>query len=183
MCVWFVAVLSEHHLTRLVCENERLRLACKNETVLTIYSAVFGHLLHGSPACPQEPGSRVDMGLKIEPKVSCHIYFNSIKDKTQNINFPSKNIIVSDANLQIIKLHLFQSVCPLRLWGKCPADAMAGQTVQSWLTPWPLGTPAFPAPGNTCVCPSHVVRDEPDACCWYGSLRNENRKAIFLFCV
>ncbi|CAG08363.1 unnamed protein product, partial [Tetraodon nigroviridis] len=53
----------EHHLTRLVCENERLRLACKNETVLTIYSAVFGHLLHGSPSCPQDPGSHVDMGL------------------------------------------------------------------------------------------------------------------------
>ncbi|XP_056898812.1 protein eva-1 homolog C isoform X2 [Takifugu flavidus] len=51
----------EHHRTRLVCENERLRLVCKNETVLTIYSAAFGHLLHGSPACPQEPGSHVDM--------------------------------------------------------------------------------------------------------------------------
>lgn len=75
-CVMFDSVLcacvcvgySEHHLTRLVCENERLRLACKNETVLTIYSAVFGHLLHGSPSCPQEPGSRVDMGLKWERK-------------------------------------------------------------------------------------------------------------------
>uniref|UniRef100_A0A8D0A684 Si:ch73-335m24.2 n=1 Tax=Sander lucioperca TaxID=283035 RepID=A0A8D0A684_SANLU len=39
----------EHHRTRLVCENERLRLMCKNETVLAIYSATFGHLLHGSP--------------------------------------------------------------------------------------------------------------------------------------
>lgn len=54
---------SEHHRIRLVCENERLRLACKNDTVLAIYSATFGHLLHGSPHCPQEPGSRVDMGL------------------------------------------------------------------------------------------------------------------------
>ncbi|XP_008274019.1 protein eva-1 homolog C [Stegastes partitus] len=51
----------EHHRTRLVCENERLRLMCKNETVLAIYSATFGHLLHGSPHCPQEPGSRADM--------------------------------------------------------------------------------------------------------------------------
>lgn len=59
-CVCF----SEHHRTRLVCENERLKLMCKNETVLTIYSATFGHLLHGSPYCPQEPGSHVDMGLK-----------------------------------------------------------------------------------------------------------------------
>ncbi|XP_060904453.1 protein eva-1 homolog C isoform X1 [Labrus mixtus] len=51
----------EHHSTRLVCENERLRLMCKNETVLAIYSATFGHLLHGSPHCPQEPGSHADM--------------------------------------------------------------------------------------------------------------------------
>nr|XP_019934565.1 PREDICTED: protein eva-1 homolog C-like isoform X1 [Paralichthys olivaceus] len=51
----------EHHRTRLVCENERLRLMCKNETVLAIYSASFGHLLHGSPYCPQEPGSHKDM--------------------------------------------------------------------------------------------------------------------------
>uniref|UniRef100_A0A3Q1CFI7 SUEL-type lectin domain-containing protein n=1 Tax=Amphiprion ocellaris TaxID=80972 RepID=A0A3Q1CFI7_AMPOC len=48
----------EHHRTRLVCENERMRLMCKNETVLAIYSATFGHLLHGSPYCPQEPGSQ-----------------------------------------------------------------------------------------------------------------------------
>uniref|UniRef100_A0A3P8S7Q1 Si:ch73-335m24.2 n=1 Tax=Amphiprion percula TaxID=161767 RepID=A0A3P8S7Q1_AMPPE len=52
-----------HHRTRLVCENERMRLMCKNETVLAIYSATFGHLLHGSPYCPQEPGSHVDMCL------------------------------------------------------------------------------------------------------------------------
>ncbi|XP_035525340.1 protein eva-1 homolog C isoform X2 [Morone saxatilis] len=51
----------EHHRTRLVCENERLKLVCKNETVLAIYSATFGHLLHGSPYCPQEPGSHTDM--------------------------------------------------------------------------------------------------------------------------
>lgn len=48
---------------RLVCENERLRLMCKNDTVLAIYSATFGHLLHGSPYCPQEPGSHTNMGL------------------------------------------------------------------------------------------------------------------------
>uniref|UniRef100_A0A3B4FUT2 Protein eva-1 homolog C-like n=1 Tax=Pundamilia nyererei TaxID=303518 RepID=A0A3B4FUT2_9CICH len=52
-----------HHRTRLVCENERLRLMCKNETVIAIYSASFGHLLHGSPHCPQEPGSKADMCL------------------------------------------------------------------------------------------------------------------------
>ncbi|XP_028272486.1 protein eva-1 homolog C isoform X2 [Parambassis ranga] len=51
----------EHHRTRLVCENERLRLMCKNQTVLAIYSATFGHLLHGSPYCPQEPASHTDM--------------------------------------------------------------------------------------------------------------------------
>lgn len=59
-----IVCFSEHHRTRLVCENERLRLMCKNKTVLAIYSASFGHLLHGSPYCPQEPGSRIDMGLK-----------------------------------------------------------------------------------------------------------------------
>ncbi|XP_029972778.1 protein eva-1 homolog C isoform X2 [Salarias fasciatus] len=51
----------EHHRTRLVCENERLRLMCKNETVLAIYSATFGHLLHGSPHCPQDLGPQTDM--------------------------------------------------------------------------------------------------------------------------
>ncbi|XP_071314366.1 protein eva-1 homolog C isoform X4 [Trachinotus anak] len=51
----------EHHRTRLVCENERLRLTCKNDTVLAIYSATFGHLLHGSPHCPLEPASQTDM--------------------------------------------------------------------------------------------------------------------------
>ncbi|TNM98857.1 hypothetical protein fugu_013421 [Takifugu bimaculatus] len=56
----------EHHRTRLVCENERLRLVCKNETVLTIYSAAFGHLLHGSPACPQEPWVTRGHGSEIE---------------------------------------------------------------------------------------------------------------------
>ncbi|XP_072289275.1 protein eva-1 homolog C [Eucyclogobius newberryi] len=51
----------QHHRTKLVCENERLRLLCKNSTVLAIYSATFGHLRHGSPNCPQEPGSHTDM--------------------------------------------------------------------------------------------------------------------------
>ncbi|XP_071772273.1 protein eva-1 homolog C [Centroberyx gerrardi] len=51
----------EHHRTRLVCENERLRLMCKNDTVLAIYSATFGHLLHGSPNCPQETVRHTDM--------------------------------------------------------------------------------------------------------------------------
>uniref|UniRef100_A0A1A7Z1C4 SUEL-type lectin domain-containing protein n=3 Tax=Iconisemion striatum TaxID=60296 RepID=A0A1A7Z1C4_9TELE len=51
----------EYHHTRLVCENERLRLACRNETVLAIYSATFGHLLHGSPHCPEEPRFQNDM--------------------------------------------------------------------------------------------------------------------------
>ena len=72
VCVFMCPVcFSEHHRTRLVCENERLRLMCKNETVLAIYSASFGHLLHGSPYCPQEPGSHVDMGLK--QNIYCHI--------------------------------------------------------------------------------------------------------------
>ncbi|XP_062333126.1 protein eva-1 homolog C isoform X1 [Osmerus eperlanus] len=51
----------EHHRNRLVCENERLRLACKNDTVLAIYSATFGHLLHGSPNCPQTTAAQTDM--------------------------------------------------------------------------------------------------------------------------
>ncbi|KAM9795129.1 protein eva-1 homolog C [Neosynchiropus ocellatus] len=51
----------EQHHTRLVCENERLRLTCKNDTVLAIYSATFGHLLHGSPLCPLGTGQQVDM--------------------------------------------------------------------------------------------------------------------------
>ncbi|XP_010863545.2 protein eva-1 homolog C isoform X2 [Esox lucius] len=51
----------EHHRTRLVCENERLRLTCKNDTVLAIYSATFGHLLHGSPNCPQQTAPQPDM--------------------------------------------------------------------------------------------------------------------------
>uniref|UniRef100_A0A672GM77 Si:ch73-335m24.2 n=1 Tax=Salarias fasciatus TaxID=181472 RepID=A0A672GM77_SALFA len=49
------------HNAQLVCENERLRLMCKNETVLAIYSATFGHLLHGSPHCPQDLGPQTDM--------------------------------------------------------------------------------------------------------------------------
>lgn len=65
-----VICFSEHHRTRLVCENERLKLMCKNETVLAIYSATFGHLLHGSPYCPQEPGPQTDMGLKQGASVS-----------------------------------------------------------------------------------------------------------------
>lgn len=83
---------------------------------------------------------------------------------------------------KIMNWHLFQSACPLRLWGKCPADVMAGHTARSWLTRWPLETPASLAPGNTCGCPTHVVRDdEPDACCWYGSLRQETKSAHFVF--
>nr|XP_061792581.1 protein eva-1 homolog C [Nerophis lumbriciformis] len=49
-----------HHRTRQVCENERLRLACKNDTVLAIYSATFGYLLHGSVLCPLGGGSPLD---------------------------------------------------------------------------------------------------------------------------
>nr|XP_055034312.1 protein eva-1 homolog C isoform X2 [Misgurnus anguillicaudatus] len=45
----------EHHRSRTVCENERLKLACKNNTVLAIYSATFGHLEHeNNLECPQE---------------------------------------------------------------------------------------------------------------------------------
>lgn len=73
-CFFVCVCVLEHHRTRLVCENERLKLVCKNETVLTIYSATFGHLLHGSPYCPQEPGSHVDMGVEQDPidqNISC----------------------------------------------------------------------------------------------------------------
>ncbi|KAI1902570.1 hypothetical protein AGOR_G00017240 [Albula goreensis] len=51
----------EHHRSKLVCENERLRLACKNGTVLAIYSATFGHLLHGIIDCPEENTTAPDM--------------------------------------------------------------------------------------------------------------------------
>ncbi|KPP56857.1 hypothetical protein Z043_125484 [Scleropages formosus] len=51
----------ENHRSKLVCENERLRLACRNDTVLAIYSATFGHQLHGSPRCPQEPTGAPDI--------------------------------------------------------------------------------------------------------------------------
>ncbi|XP_036381306.1 protein eva-1 homolog C-like isoform X2 [Megalops cyprinoides] len=51
----------EHHRSKLVCENEKLRLTCKNDTVLAIYSATFGHLLHGSPDCPQENTTAPDI--------------------------------------------------------------------------------------------------------------------------
>ncbi|XP_076148886.1 protein eva-1 homolog C [Alosa pseudoharengus] len=51
----------EHHRTKMVCENERLRLACKNDTVLAIYSATFGHQLHWNHDCPQENDVKADM--------------------------------------------------------------------------------------------------------------------------
>ncbi|XP_041930099.1 protein eva-1 homolog C isoform X2 [Alosa sapidissima] len=51
----------EHHRTKMVCENERLRLACKNDTVLAIYSATFGHQLHWNHDCPQENDAKADM--------------------------------------------------------------------------------------------------------------------------
>ncbi|MBN3297478.1 protein eva-1 homolog C isoform X2 [Amia ocellicauda] len=51
----------ENHRSKLVCENERLRLVCRNNTVLAIYSATFGHLLHGNPLCPEEESSAPDM--------------------------------------------------------------------------------------------------------------------------
>ncbi|XP_063045408.1 protein eva-1 homolog C [Engraulis encrasicolus] len=51
----------EHHRTRMVCENERLRLSCKNDTVLAIYSATFGHQLHWHHDCPQETDVKADM--------------------------------------------------------------------------------------------------------------------------
>ncbi|XP_031442793.1 protein eva-1 homolog C isoform X2 [Clupea harengus] len=51
----------EHHRTKMVCENERLRLACKNDTVLAIYSASFGHQPHWNHDCPQETDIEADM--------------------------------------------------------------------------------------------------------------------------
>ncbi|XP_077104160.1 protein eva-1 homolog C isoform X2 [Siphateles boraxobius] len=51
----------EHHRSRTVCENERLKLACKNDTVLAIYSATFGHLEHDSLECPQEANTKTDI--------------------------------------------------------------------------------------------------------------------------
>ncbi|XP_051945098.1 protein eva-1 homolog C-like isoform X3 [Xyrauchen texanus] len=51
----------EHHRSRTVCENERLKLACKNDTVLAIYSATFGHLVHDSLGCPQEAKTKPDI--------------------------------------------------------------------------------------------------------------------------
>ncbi|XP_058653735.1 protein eva-1 homolog C isoform X2 [Onychostoma macrolepis] len=51
----------EHHRSRTVCENERMKLACKNDTVLAIYSATFGHLEHDSLECPQEAKTKPDI--------------------------------------------------------------------------------------------------------------------------
>ncbi|XP_016302072.1 protein eva-1 homolog C-like isoform X2 [Sinocyclocheilus anshuiensis] len=51
----------EHHRSRTVCENERMKLACKNDTVLAIYSATFGHLEHDSLECPQEAKTTPDI--------------------------------------------------------------------------------------------------------------------------
>ncbi|XP_051774272.1 protein eva-1 homolog C isoform X2 [Ctenopharyngodon idella] len=51
----------EHHRSKTVCENERLKLACKNDTVLAIYSATFGHLEHDSLECPQEAKTKTDI--------------------------------------------------------------------------------------------------------------------------
>uniref|UniRef100_A0A3Q3DHA0 Si:ch73-335m24.2 n=1 Tax=Hippocampus comes TaxID=109280 RepID=A0A3Q3DHA0_HIPCM len=83
----------EYYRTRLVCENQRLRLACKNDTILAIYSATFGHLLHGSPLCPQGGGSLVDMCLSPSAlrKVSrrCHGQANcSVLADTQTFGDP-----------------------------------------------------------------------------------------------
>uniref|UniRef100_A0A673WAU2 Si:ch73-335m24.2 n=1 Tax=Salmo trutta TaxID=8032 RepID=A0A673WAU2_SALTR len=89
-----VSYKCQHHRTRLVCENERLRLVCKNNTVLAIYSATFGHLLHGSPNCPQETAPQPDMEC-LSPsslrKVSrrCHGRANcSVLADTQNFGDP-----------------------------------------------------------------------------------------------
>ncbi|XP_028816523.1 protein eva-1 homolog C isoform X2 [Denticeps clupeoides] len=51
----------EHHRTKMVCENERMRLSCRNDTVLAIYSAMFGHQIHWSHECPQEIDVKTDM--------------------------------------------------------------------------------------------------------------------------
>lgn len=56
----------EHHRSRTVCENERLKLACKNDTVLAIYSATFGHLEHDNLECPQEATTKTDIGLTLQ---------------------------------------------------------------------------------------------------------------------
>ncbi|KAK7138013.1 hypothetical protein R3I94_013599 [Phoxinus phoxinus] len=51
----------EHHRSKTVCENVRMKLACKNDTVLAIYSATFGHLEHDSLECPQEAKTTTDI--------------------------------------------------------------------------------------------------------------------------
>ncbi|KTG45247.1 hypothetical protein cypCar_00020418 [Cyprinus carpio] len=61
----------EHHRSRTVCENERLKLACKNDTVLAIYSATFGHLEHDSLECPQEAKTKPDIALRRVSR-KCH---------------------------------------------------------------------------------------------------------------
>lgn len=59
---------------------------------------------------------------------------------------------------------------------------MAEQIAQYWPVHKPLGTPAFPAPGNTCGCPSLAVCDEPDviACDRHGLLKK--KKTTLIFC-
>lgn len=55
---------------------------------------------------------------------------------------------------------LFQSVCHPLLLERCPAGVMAEWTAPFWPILKPSGTPASPAPGNTCEYPSLVVRDK-----------------------
>ena len=70
--------LKEHHRTKMVCENKRLRLACKNDTVLAIYSASFGHQPHWNHDCPQETDIEADMGLVLNSYNTAIVWSNAV---------------------------------------------------------------------------------------------------------
>ncbi|XP_072361489.1 protein eva-1 homolog C isoform X1 [Scyliorhinus torazame] len=49
------------HKSKLACENEELLLQCHNQTILVIYAARFGRVLHGNLECPSVNNTTPDI--------------------------------------------------------------------------------------------------------------------------
>ncbi|XP_048400878.1 protein eva-1 homolog C isoform X2 [Stegostoma tigrinum] len=49
------------HESKFACENEDLQLQCKNQTILVIYAASFGRILHGNTECPSVNSTTPDI--------------------------------------------------------------------------------------------------------------------------
>ncbi|XP_038631521.1 protein eva-1 homolog C isoform X5 [Scyliorhinus canicula] len=49
------------HRSKLACENEELLLQCQNQTILVIYAARFGRVLHGNMECPSVNNTTPDI--------------------------------------------------------------------------------------------------------------------------